>query len=361
MPISPRASPIGLPALRASSSASSSWCSSSASASRCRSAARSAGVTARQAGNARLRALDRGVGLLGARARDARHHLSVAGSTTSIAALIGAVPAACAPLHERADHAARARPPPGARARRARTRWPGISIASTTPSLVGPAGRARGPRRARRAPWWWCDFTAACSRPTARAASEPGSSRTLVVGEGAGRVAVVARGRRRPAGAARSCRRARRSASACRGRCPAAACSRSSAPRVRAISKRSRSGEVPRSRDVARRRSCPGRCRQPPASTSAVEPVEQLVGLLGHRGVGRQQQREPAGALDRVARTSAAAGCTSSSQAPPARPLAVRADADDRPRAHRRSKPRKRSQSVTAASYASSSTRARFR
>ena len=52
MPISPRASEIGLPALRASSRASSSTFSSSAFARRCSRAERSAGATARQAGKA---------------------------------------------------------------------------------------------------------------------------------------------------------------------------------------------------------------------------------------------------------------------------------------------------------------------
>ena len=52
MPISPRASEIGLPALRASIRARSSRCSSSAFASWCSSAERSPGLTARQAGNA---------------------------------------------------------------------------------------------------------------------------------------------------------------------------------------------------------------------------------------------------------------------------------------------------------------------
>src|SRR5215212_11579818 len=52
MPISARASRIGLPALRASITDSAEACDWSASASRCSSAARSPGVTARQAGNA---------------------------------------------------------------------------------------------------------------------------------------------------------------------------------------------------------------------------------------------------------------------------------------------------------------------
>ena len=56
IPISPRASPIALPALRASSTASSSRCSASVSASECSRRARSPGASARQAGRAALAA-----------------------------------------------------------------------------------------------------------------------------------------------------------------------------------------------------------------------------------------------------------------------------------------------------------------
>ena len=76
MPISPRASPIGLPALRASSCARSSLrglerVGEAGSSSR----ARSAGATRPPRREGGLRARDRRVGLLGARARDLRQHL----------------------------------------------------------------------------------------------------------------------------------------------------------------------------------------------------------------------------------------------------------------------------------------------
>src|SRR3954453_4462681 len=82
MPISPRASPIGLPALRASSTDSSSWRSASASARRCSSRARSGGATARHAGNAAFaRATAASASSAPARGISARTS-SVAGSRT---------------------------------------------------------------------------------------------------------------------------------------------------------------------------------------------------------------------------------------------------------------------------------------
>ena len=74
MPISPRASPIGLPALRASSTASRSSSRSSTSASPCSSRARSAGRDGAPRRVGRLRARDRGVGLRDPRARDLGEH-----------------------------------------------------------------------------------------------------------------------------------------------------------------------------------------------------------------------------------------------------------------------------------------------
>ena len=65
MPTSPRAPAIGLPTLRDSIRASSSPCSSTSVARRRSRRARSAGATARQAGNAALAPRDGGVGLLG--------------------------------------------------------------------------------------------------------------------------------------------------------------------------------------------------------------------------------------------------------------------------------------------------------
>ena len=115
-----------------------------------------------------------------------------------------------------------------------------------------------------------------------------------------------------------------------------------------------------------------------------VDPVEQEVGVLDRRLVGRQDDAQPAGALDgghvgpRRQRHLVALPDA------PADPLDRRADSDggsDSPSmfapkstrnrtpgchrvdlgTHRRSKPRKRSQSVTADSKASISTLARFR
>ena len=90
-----------------------------------------------------------------------------------------------------------------------------------------------------------------------------------------------------------------------------------------------------------------------------VEAVEQLVGRLGHVVVRRQHQRERAGSLDRE-RVGAREHVGLGRPWTPADRLDGGADSDDGP-AHSRSKPRTRSQSVTAASCASSSIRARFR
>src|SRR5512132_871993 len=88
MPISPRASEIALPALRASSVASSSARSSIASASRWSRAERSAGSTARHPGNAALaRAIAASVSSIPARGTSAIT-CSVAGSITAMASLL---------------------------------------------------------------------------------------------------------------------------------------------------------------------------------------------------------------------------------------------------------------------------------
>ena len=138
MPISPRASEIGLPALRASSVARSSARSSIALASRWSSAERSPGATARQAGNARLaRSTAASVSSTPARGSSAIT-CSVAGSITAIASLL----ATCRRYRVRAWR----------QGRRARKLLPDpvalVAHAGCSPSTIS----ARRPRRARSTP-----------------------------------------------------------------------------------------------------------------------------------------------------------------------------------------------------------------
>ena len=202
--------------------------SSSASARRWSSAARSAGATARHGRNARLRrGRPRHRPPRRRRAAPRAITCSVAGSMTSI---IGADTPASRRLDQRGDHPAARRPARGATGRRARTGWPGSSIASTTSSSVDqPVATSPSPSRSESLVVVRLDRDPLRARRARRqrARLEP----HLVVAEGAGRVAVVRRGRRRRAGAGRASRRARRSASACRGRSRAPAC-RARAPRA---------------------------------------------------------------------------------------------------------------------------------
>ena len=103
IPISPRASEIGLPAFRASSVASSSACSSSASARRRSSAARSRRRHGPPGAERRLRPRHRRVRLLGARPRHLRHHLLGCGldDLDHFDPHLGS-----RRLHQRSDHAA---------------------------------------------------------------------------------------------------------------------------------------------------------------------------------------------------------------------------------------------------------------
>ena len=196
IPISPRASAIGLPALRASSVASSSASASSASARPRSSVARSPGATARQAGNAAFARGDRGVGLLEPRPAGSRPSpRSVAGSITC-------------------DHARRS-PAPGdgcalAPPRRA-PRSPGSSrpprCARATPEREAPARAARSPRSGRpgsaqprrdealaelgRRPGGGGSGRRAARRPAARAGERAGLEPHLVVAEAARAVCDV--------------------------------------------------------------------------------------------------------------------------------------------------------------------------
>ena len=192
MPISPRASEIGLPALRASSRAR-----SSTAAPRARPRAGAAARRdrrarpRRQAGNASL-----------ARARPRRRSprrppagisaitSSVAGSMTWIIDVGAPRMRARAPPRPARRSRGCARPPPGATARRAAKRRAG-QLDRLDDVVVGRSRSRPAPSPSSSTPWWWCDLTAVCSPPTARAASEPGSRRDLVVAEGAGRVPVV--------------------------------------------------------------------------------------------------------------------------------------------------------------------------
>ncbi len=99
---------------------------------------------------------------------------------------------------------------------------------------------------------------------------------------------------------------------------PSSGMSRSSARVPSASSKRSRSSQVPlvcgmRSRAVGARIDVGAAGEHQP-----VEQVEQLVGALEHGVVGRQQQRQTAGALHRRARRCAGRRCRS----PPTPPSA---------------------------------------
>ena len=97
----------------------------------------------------------------------------------------------------------------------------------------------------------------------------------------------------------------------------------------------------------------------PAREDQPVDAVEHLAGILGAVGRRREQDRHAAGqahALDVALRDDRRLELP----VRPARVRAVRADADAGP-AHRRSKERRSSQSVTAASKASSSTVAALR
>ena len=242
---------------------------------------------------------------------------------------------------------------------------------------------ARSPRAARRRvarpvtrspspsssmPWWWCDFTALDSAPTARAASDPGSRRTSWSENvpGTARWSLVAHG----VGHVLLERAAERHVQHLH---PAADPEQRDVALERPVGQR-------RARSGRARARCPRSPACGPGAVGArihvgaagqhqpVDQVERLVGLLRGGVVGRQQHAKPAGGLHGV-RVGARREVAEHLPGPPADDLRGAADADygtahyaqRTGRAHRRSKPRNFSQSVTAASKASSSTFARFR
>ena len=118
--------------------------------------------------------------------------------------------------------------------------------------------------------------------------------------EAAGHAAVVLVAEQRSAGPGSACRPARRSSPACRGRCRGTGCrARSRAARARSRSRRARAPCARSAARAARRRSC-GSTSAPPASSRPSIEVEHEIGLGDHARVGRQHQRDAAGALDRV-------------------------------------------------------------
>ncbi len=74
-------------------------------------------------------------------------------------------------------------------------------------AVVGPAAGLALPSPSSSTPWWWCDFTAVCSEPTTRRASESSDEAHRMVGEHARACGGGSRGRRGRAGAGRACRR----------------------------------------------------------------------------------------------------------------------------------------------------------
>ena len=218
-------------------------------------------------------------------------------------------------------------------------RLSGSSIASITSSPSARPVDRRAPRRAPRRPGGGASAPRSSPRPTTRAASEPGSSATVW----SANVPGVWRWSSWPTRSGRCCSSVppQITFSICMPRqIPSSGMSRSSARVPSASSKRSRSSQVPvvsgcGARAVGARVDVGAAGEHQP-----VEQVEQLVGALERPVVGRQQQRQAAGALHRqrvVARRDVAGRLPR----PPAHRLDRAADADDRSsRAHSRSKPR---------------------
>ena len=192
-------------------------------------------------------------------------------------------------------------------------------------AVVGPAGRDH-PRRARRGPGG-APTSPRCARPpTTRSASEPGSSRTPWSVKAPG----VWRWSSRPRCWFRVPPWITFSISIPR-QIPSTGMSR--AARVPSpISKRSRSASCPGSPDAAARRSSPGSMSDPPARISR-RACRAARPRLGRDVVRRQDQREPARALDRE-RVGARREVHHDLPGGPLRALDRGADPDDRPSHH---------------------------
>ena len=236
---------------------------------------------------------------------------------------------------------------------------------------VSACRAARSPRRCRRrptsrrrpapspsssTPWWWWTSTAVRSRADRARGERARLEAALVVAEGAGHVAVASSER---SGRCWSSVPPQATLSSCMPRqMPSTGMSRSSAACASASSKRSRSGQVPRVSGAAARRSWRvdvGRRRRGSARRAgrAARPAPRRAASSG----GSTAPAPPA-ALHRQRVSARRAGCTTTSQAP----QAARSTAAQMPMTGRligltvARSPRNFSQSVTAASNASSST-----
>ena len=334
MPISPRASPIGLPALRASSVASSS-----------RRSLDRVGETAQQRGPVRRgrprarrerppwpgRPLRRPPPPRPAAPRPSPSR-SPARSPRSRSP---PPPAACCSAATRATKAPReastraairrlSRSSSGCQSTPRAKRLPGSSIASIRSSCTDQP-LTRRPSPSRSTPWWWWDLTARRSAPGRRAGervraraaprarrSVPGARAVHLVAERLGQVLD------------RGCRRAATLSSCMPRQIPSTGMSRSSARRVSASSKRSRSGQVPFVCGVGLG-AVAGRVDVGAAGQhQAVDPVEQEVGVLDRRRSGGRTMPQAAGALHGGRRRFAAPASPRSRSRHPTRPARSR-------------------------------------
>ena len=234
-------------------------------------------------------------------------------------------------------------------------RFPGASIASGRSSIVAQPVTSN-PSPIRSTPWWWCDFVPCISSRAARAASEPCCQPHVVVGvvERAERAAVVLVAE--VVGQVLVERAAARDVHHLHAAADAeerhVALHRPAREReLERVALRHRpGGRLVRLGAVARRVHVGAAGEQ-----QAVDQVEQRFGLLDRGRVGRQHQRDAAGALDGV---DVAAREQHRLLVPDAPARALQRGAQPDHRLHSRSNPRNRSQSVTAASNARSSTSA---
>ena len=345
MPISPRASPIGLPALRASSTARSSARSSSAS----RQPAQQADALGRGHRAPRrerlLRAAATAASVSSTPARGSSAiTCSVAGSTTGITRATSVAQRHQSPITRLFTSSSGCQSTPSANGGPPSRSPPPASSGS------GPAGRRQRPRPARRRPGGGATSRQRARAPAARAASEPGSRRTSWSPNAPGvwrcrssRSQVLLE---RPA------------AGHVEHLHPAADAQHGHVTLERAVGQRELEavalgpGPVGLGVGLARRRSRGPRRR--PRRGSARPPGRAAVGRL-RRAVVRRAGSAPARRPRWTAARSVRGDRSTTASQAPRDLLDGGADADDRP-AHSRSKPRNCSQSVTAASNGASST-----
>ena len=172
----------------------------------------------------------------------------------------------------------------------------GSSIASIASSGVRPAAGDE-PLAEPPTPWWWCDRTASALGPAARGGERAGLEPHLVVAERARRCARWSSADR--VGRCWSSVPPQATLSSCMPRqIPSTGMSRSSArARQRELEAVALGPGALRLAGAARRRSWPGRCRRRRRACSASSRSSSASGRSAHRVVGRQDQREPAGAL----------------------------------------------------------------